>query len=54
MGGYITFALFSRAPERFSGMILADTKAQADTPEGLDGRRQMIALARAEGSSRRR
>jgi len=51
MGGYITLALFRRAPERFSGMILADTKAQADTPEGLDGRRKMIALARAEGSA---
>jgi len=49
MGGYITFALFRRAPERFSGMILADTRAQADTPEGLEGRRQMIATARARG-----
>jgi 3-oxoadipate enol-lactonase len=49
MGGYITFALFNRAPERFTGMILADTRAQADTPEGLDGRRKMIALARDEG-----
>lgn len=51
MGGYITFALFRRAPERFSGMILADTKAAADTPEGLEGRRQMVALARAQGAS---
>lgn len=51
MGGYITFALFRRSPERFSGMILGDTKAQADTPEGLEGRRKMIALAQAEGPS---
>jgi len=51
MGGYITFALFNRAPERFTGMILADTKAKADTPEGLEGRRQTIALARAEGAT---
>jgi len=51
MGGYLTFALFRRAPERFSGMILADTKAQKDTPEGLDGRRQMIDLARTRGAS---
>jgi pimeloyl-ACP methyl ester carboxylesterase len=49
MGGYITLAMFRRAPERFSGMILADTKAQADTPEALEGRRRMIALAREEG-----
>jgi 3-oxoadipate enol-lactonase len=51
MGGYITFALFRRAPERFSGMILADTKALADTPDGRDGRRQMIALARTAGAA---
>jgi 3-oxoadipate enol-lactonase len=51
MGGYITFALFRLAPERFSGVILADTRAQADTPEGLEGRRKMIALARAEGAA---
>src|SRR6185503_6037617 len=50
MGGYITFALFRRAPERFTGMILADTKAQPDTPEGLEGRRQMIDLARRRGA----
>ena len=34
MGGYVTFALFRRAPERFSGFVLADTRASADTPEG--------------------
>ncbi len=50
MGGYITFALFRRSPERFSGMILADTKAQEDTPEGLEKRRQMIELARTKGA----
>ncbi len=50
MGGYITFALFRRAPERFNAMILADTKAQRDTPEGLEGRRQMIDLARTRGA----
>jgi pimeloyl-ACP methyl ester carboxylesterase len=51
MGGYVTFALFRQAPERFSGMILADTKAQADTPEGLDARRTMIELARTQGAA---
>jgi len=51
MGGYVTFALFRRAPERFSGMILADTRASADTPEGLEGRRQMIATARSQGAA---
>ena len=50
MGGYITLALFRRAPERFSSMILADTKAQEDTSEGLAARREMIELARAHGA----
>ena len=51
MGGYVTFALFRRSPERFSGMILADTKSQADTPEGREGRRKMIELVRASGAA---
>ena len=51
MGGYITFALFRRAPERFSGMILADTRAAADTPEGRQSRRDMIDLAHARGAA---
>ena len=49
MGGYITFALFRRSPERFDGMILADTTAEADTPEAREGRRRMIELAHAKG-----
>jgi pimeloyl-ACP methyl ester carboxylesterase len=32
-------------------MILADTKPQADTPEGREGRRKMIELVRAHGAS---
>lgn len=50
MGGYVAFALFRMAPERFSGMILSDTKPQADTPEGRQRRRQMIEVARAGGA----
>ena len=49
MGGYVTFALFRSEPERFTGMILADTKAEADTPEGREGRRKMIEVAHARG-----
>jgi 3-oxoadipate enol-lactonase len=51
MGGYVAFALFRLAPQRFSGLILADTKAQADTPEGRDARRQIIELARVQGAA---
>jgi pimeloyl-ACP methyl ester carboxylesterase len=50
MGGYVTFALFRLEPDRFTGVILADTKAQADTPEGREARQQMIELVRAKGT----
>jgi pimeloyl-ACP methyl ester carboxylesterase len=49
MGGYVTFAIFRRAPERFSGVILANTRAGADTTEGRAGRDRMSALVRASG-----
>jgi len=49
MGGYITFAMFRRAPERFAGIVLADTKAPADTEEGRAGRRAMAEKLRASG-----
>jgi pimeloyl-ACP methyl ester carboxylesterase len=51
MGGYVTFALFRRVPQRFTGMILADTRPQPDTPEGREGRRKMIDLAYARGAA---
>jgi pimeloyl-ACP methyl ester carboxylesterase len=51
MGGYVTFALFRRAERYFRGMILADTRSQADAPDGLEGRRRMLALAREKGPS---
>ncbi len=49
MGGYVTLAMFRAAPERFDAMILADTRPQADSEEGRDGRRKMLALVRAGG-----
>src|SRR5574338_665112 len=49
MGGYLTFALFSRAPQRFRGLGLANTRASADTDEGREGRRKMRALVEREG-----
>jgi 3-oxoadipate enol-lactonase len=49
MGGYVTFALFRQAPTLFSGMILADTRPQADTPQGRDGRVRMKQLVAREG-----
>ena len=49
MGGYILFALHRRYAERIRGMVLADTKAQADTPEGKAGRFQMAQIAYQQG-----
>lgn len=49
MGGYVTLALFRLAPERFSGMVLADTRATADNDQQREGRRRMIASVRQDG-----
>lgn len=51
MGGYVTFALLRLAPERFSGLVLVDTRATADTDAQKDGRRRMMATARERGAS---
>ncbi len=51
MGGYITFAFFRQNAHRVRGLILADTKAGPDSPEGKQGRDDNIALAHAEGAS---
>ena len=50
MGGYIIFALLRRAKLSVRGLVLADTRAEADTEEGRAGRKKMIALADAEGA----
>lgn len=49
MGGYIAFALLRAAPERLSGLVLANTRATPDSAEALEGRDRMIALARSQG-----
>jgi pimeloyl-ACP methyl ester carboxylesterase len=49
MGGYATFALLRRQPELASGVVLADTRAGADSPEGRANRRNMLALVDREG-----
>jgi 3-oxoadipate enol-lactonase len=49
LGGYVAFAMFRRAPQYFAGMVLADTRPEADTPEGLEGRRRMLGLVADKG-----
>ena len=51
MGGYITFALFRQAPARFTAMLLADTRPQADTAAGREARLQMRQLVAREGAA---
>jgi pimeloyl-ACP methyl ester carboxylesterase len=50
MGGYVTFAMFRQSPERFTGIVLADTRSQADTPEGRDGRARLREVLARDGT----
>lgn len=49
MGGYASFALLRLAPGYVRGLVLADTRAQADTPEGIEARRRMLQLLADKG-----
>lgn len=49
MGGYVAFALWRRAPDRVRALVLADTRAAADSPDTVQRRRELIALARSDG-----
>ena len=49
MGGYTALALARRAPERVLGIVLAGSRAEADTAERRLARDEQIASLRAEG-----
>jgi pimeloyl-ACP methyl ester carboxylesterase len=49
MGGYIAFAMWRRHRERIRALVLADTRATADTPETIDRRRELIRVAETQG-----
>jgi 3-oxoadipate enol-lactonase len=51
MGGYVAFAVFRLAPRYVRALVLSDTRPQADTPEGVDGRKQMLQLLADKGPS---
>ena len=51
MGGYILFALYRKYADRVKGLVLADTRAQADTAEGKEARFQMAQTAYQKGPS---
>ncbi|HEX3301025.1 MAG TPA: alpha/beta fold hydrolase [Actinomycetota bacterium] len=50
MGGYVTFELWRRAKDRIAGLVLANTRAGADTPEAAAGRRDLATRLRSEGN----
>jgi 3-oxoadipate enol-lactonase len=49
MGGYVALAFAQRHPDRLAALILADTRAAADTPEARRGRAEAIALLHEAG-----
>ena len=51
MGGYVAFAVLRFAPRYVRGLILADTRSQADTPEGVESRKGMLQLLAGKGAA---
>jgi 3-oxoadipate enol-lactonase len=51
MGGYVAFAIFRHAPRYIQGLILSDTRAEADTPQAVEGRQKMQALVAEKGQT---
>jgi 3-oxoadipate enol-lactonase len=51
MGGYIAFSMLRRHRDRVRALILADTRATADTDEARESRRKQIVLIQQEGMS---
>ena len=49
MGGYIAFSMLRRHRDRIRALILADTRATADTDEMRANRARLVALIEADG-----
>ena len=50
MGGYVALAYAKKYAGDLRGLVLIDTKAEADTAEGKAGREKMIELVRKDGA----
>jgi 3-oxoadipate enol-lactonase len=50
IGGYAAFSLWRRHQNRVAGLLLADTRAEADDEAGKERRRALAEKMRAEGS----
>ena len=51
MGGYVALAFAARHRERLAGLVLLDTKAEADDEAGRRGRDETIATITAKGTA---
>lgn len=51
MGGYVAFALWRLRPELVRGLVLADTRAGADSSETRAKRLELMAVARDKGAA---
>lgn len=51
MGGYTLFAIYRLYANRVKAMVLADTRAQADSEEGKTGRHSMAEVAFSNGAT---
>jgi len=49
MGGYVALAIVHRAPERVKGLVLASTRAAADSPRGKLNRAAMLERLAGDG-----
>ena len=51
MGGYVALEYVRKYPTDLRGLMLIDTKAEGDTPEGKEARVKMAQLAKDKGSA---
>jgi pimeloyl-ACP methyl ester carboxylesterase len=51
MGGYAALAYAKRYPTDLRGLLLIDTRAEGDSPQGKEGRGKMIELVRQSGAA---
>jgi len=50
MGGYAAFAFLRKYPRRLAGLILSDTRPEADTPEAQANRENVARIAETQGT----